>query len=723
MNRPLRDLLGPKPFAPTKPDARVPVATYRFEPLDRIRFDGTEWVYLRATEGGHVLRQRNGSLEEAFTHREMHAIAHSRGFGHDRGFYAEGNGRAREWAGVARLSDLPPRERLNVSWEHGFCVRFMSMEARGETSRSDAKMKSAAKRIYADMLTAGAFVPTVRRKGRGKLPDEVSLRRAPSPRTLRKWLCDLERNGMEAIVLRDGRHRSGNRKDRLTDEAYAAIADAVRDYMTEKRPKVTNCHAGMCTALSTLNAERAAEGLKAIPEPSIKALTKSIKAMPAFEVYASRHGLDAAKKYFRIVIGAPDASLPGERVEMDEGTFNIQSIMKKRGTWAKLPPDVRRALSGRWTLCGAIDVRTKIILGLRMEPTATTSLAKGTLRMVTMDKTPIARKAGAVTPWDMALNPDLVVTDGGSALTSNEFVAAVADLRAKHDVPTNGMPHLRGTIERVIGTLDATIMPFLSGRTFADVEEKGEYDPVARASLTTAELADVMVIAVVDGYHNRPHAGLMGETPLNAWRRLTEEHAACAPPGADDRRAIFGTELVRTVNNRGVRFLGLYYSDAVVGAHLLDRDRFDVVIRVDEDDLGWISVLLDGAWHAVPCLDDAFEGVSAHQWLGAMTDLRRRFAREAEMSRGVVLDAVAAIKRIAGEAERSAGIHVAPIPADRIDAAERELLRGFSVPPQDADRHDGDPLDDVIPVGDPDDEGGPGPDDGTQDEPFTVEEG
>ena len=707
---------------------------YRFEPLDRVWIGGVDYVYVRPTDGGHVLRQRESALEEAFDESEMARIVAAAGFGHDRRFYAGGNAFARERSGVARMSDIPADERPTVAWKVGYCDSFLQMEAAGDASRSDESMQAAIdtiQRSIVPVLTAFSNGSRKRRAG-----STGSYRSPPCPRTLRTWITIYEKAGRTSHALRERTRRCGNRDARLEPDAYALIREAAQAYRSETRPTIQCCYDGMAVALRETNAARAGRGEKPIPMPSIKALSKAIRKIPKFELHADRKGLDSARRSFRLVKGSPDATRPGERVEMDEWSVQLHTILQRAGVWGQLTPEAKKAATGRWLVCGAIDVATRCILGMRMAPTATASLAKATLLMTVSDKTLIARAAGAVTPWDMALNPDVIATDGGSAFTSVEFVSAAADLGAAHNVCMGSMPHLRGTLERLFGTIDSGLLTYFTGRAFADSREKGDYDAEARASITKEGFATALVRYVVDAYHNRPHAGLGGETPRNAWQRLTELYGVCPPPGRDDRRAIFGLELERVVSMRGVRLLGLHYADAALGAEILQREQFLATIRVDEQDLSRVSILAaDGIWRTLPCMTEGLDGVSARDWIDAWADLRRRFAAEAALTRDVVLDALAAIRQLAGRAEEAAGIHSAPLGREKLDAAERELLGGYAMPEDGAgpaEDDDADPLARTIQVGMPNadapakrvaDGQGPNGEDGEEPpDPFTVEE-
>ncbi|MCH0781397.1 hypothetical protein, partial [Klebsiella pneumoniae] len=79
--------------------------------------------------------------------------------------------------------------------------------------------------------------------------------------------------------------------------------------------------------------------------------------------------------------------------------------------------------------------------------------------------------------------------------------------------PQVGQPNKRATVERSFGTTRTQFLQHFTGQTFANVTDKGDYDPGANASLFVDELAQALVLYDVDIYHNTPHEGLFGETP------------------------------------------------------------------------------------------------------------------------------------------------------------------------------------------------------------------
>ncbi len=124
-------------------------------------------------------------------------------------------------------------------------------------------------------------------------------------------------------------------------------------------------------------------------------------------------------------------------------------------------------------------------------------------------------------------------------------------------------------------------------------------------------------------------------------------------------------------------------------------------MRIDPDDLGWISVQINRVWKTIPCATSGLEGASIHGWLSVVQDQRRRHAIAAAPSRPIIADALRQIRAIAAKAERRLSIAPHTYDADAIAREEAEMLRGFDIP-EDAARNAlapaGDPLANGIPV-------------------------
>ncbi len=242
------------------------------------------------------------------------------------------------------------------------------------------------------------------------------------------------------------------------------------------------------------------------------------------------------------------------------------------------------------------------------------------------------------------------------------------------------------------------LLPRYSGRTFANVVQKGDYDAEANASVPLEVLARALVRFVADEYHNRPHGGLGGETLRNAWRRIVGQTGRIPVPDRDTRRAIFGVETPCTLDNSGVTVLGLRYQNRELFEHFTAKGASTVDVRLDHEDVGDASVRLGDDWVIVPCRTAGLRGVSLRAWKEAAFDLRERYRDEAAMSRPVVLAAVADLDDDARECRLAAGIAEELETPESLQAARERLGLGFALPEWDDLEPDFDPLGDVIPV-------------------------
>lgn len=185
---------------------------------------------------------------------------------------------------------------------------------------------------------------------------------------------------------------------------------------------------------------------------------------------------------------------PLERVEIDEWTIDILSLLASAGILERLSEDDRKAfkLTGKavsWTLTVAICARTRCILAMVMTPSATATAAVKALEMVLSGKGALSTAVKAYGRWHMHGLPEKIATDCGSAFKSRVFQTACADLGVEVLRTIAGTPEMRGRIERVFRTMSVSLLPELAGRTFSNILEKGDSDPDARACLTENDLA------------------------------------------------------------------------------------------------------------------------------------------------------------------------------------------------------------------------------------------
>ncbi|TFZ57124.1 hypothetical protein E4V01_15920 [Methylorubrum sp. Q1] len=700
---------------PNREDDRI-----AFGEHDRIRIGKVAYTCVETDERGHRFRRVDDpDMFENFTHAEMAAHENSGQYRYDRDWFNDGKSRARQRSGVTNFAEIPKREQPKVLWKVEYVERFTAMVDRGQADRSNEGMAAAIRKIAVEVnqLECARIVRrTDEKRAKGKPvplnkdgnPRKVRSgtvivsRAPPSYRTLQRWLRIMEDCDWAPEALRDNYRHCGDRTPKLEPEAHDLMVGKARTYASQARPPRALLYDELDDAIRKRNAELAKVGLPSLRLPSRRRFYAEIKSLDAFWVYSRRHTLEAACRKFAAVEDGPAVTRIGDRIEMDEWQVSLQTLLVQARVWKDLDPETRKAVGrARWWLYVAIDRASRCVLGMRLVEKPRASEAVATIRMIMSNKAALSNGAGALTDWFMSTGIGTLVTDWGSAFYAEETRGVVRAMGATFDHPPAGKPGLRGTIERMFSSIEKRFMGHFTGRTFSNVVQRGTYKAENNASVPLDVLARALVRHVVDDYHNRPHPGLGGETPRNAFLRLRRTTGRIPVPDRHTKRVIFGIEDSVTLDNSGVTILGLRYQNRELYEWFTHKGIHDVPCRVDPEDVGYASVKLGDDWVAVSCWKPELRGVPLRVWQEAAADLRARHARDASLSRPVVLASVSAFAAIAEDCRLEAGIMEALDTPDTLRRAREALGYGFALPEWDDDEAGGsagDLLDAVIPA-------------------------
>ena len=172
----------------------------------------------------------------------------------------------------------------------------------------------------------------------------------------------------------------------------------------------------------------------------------------------------------------------------------------------------------------------------------------------------------------------------------------------------------------------------LPGTTFSDVGQRGSYDSDKAACLTLDEVERWLAIAVAKYYHQHPHEGLDGQTPLRRWQdgvtALLAEGGSIPVP-RDPRAYLvdFLPVLRRSLQRDGITIDHLTYFSSALRAWITARDRpGPLLIRRDPRDLSRVFVLdpQDDGYLEVPTRDLSRPSISLWEHRLARRHLRLR---------------------------------------------------------------------------------------------------
>ncbi len=672
----------------------------RLHPDDRIILGRTELRFVESKT--HTVTFRlvgDPSLTVTHTHADLVQAQVSGDWLHDPGYHAPGRAEAREESGVEGLSDLEVKELDRIDFKLIVCRRLDDLIAardhmregrrRFDPTQPDSPMLGVS--LSDDGITAAldimwddveAEMAKARdRRVIGGTPEPLQRIKRPCVQSVRDWYNRLVSADWEPSALRNKYFNCGRREPRFSSVVHRLLRATAALYASETRPTRRHLHDLLRVAVDDLNRALPPD-VDDVPVPSLAALNRRIDALEPFATYAARHGIKKAKHKFRILTGGVQTLMPGERIEMDEHQLHIQADMTEAGYWHLLPEEDQKSLATcRLWVCAALDCATDCELGLAWGLTPSTAVALECLRQVMSDKAHIAAAVGSNTGWPMMCRPLQVVTDNGSSFTGAGFRTACAGLRIRHIRTVAGEAWMRGKRERAFRSRGQSLLGDFAGQTFANVVDKGDYPSQARVSVTGRNIITAFVRNVLCVHHNRPSAGLGGETPGDAWDRLTAEYGVSPVPGRDTIRAVFGTGVTRVVGPHGVRVLGLNYQSRQLQAwhrSTLHADKIDV--RVDHHDVGRVSVRVGKDWIHAECVTPHMDGVSLATLRETRAALAVRFAAGAKIREKDLLEGIRAGRAMAREGLGIFGLSEDWSTPDAIARAERDLDMGWIMP-------------------------------------------
>ena len=215
-----------------------------------------------------------------------------------------------------------------------------------------------------------------------------------------------------------------------------------------------------------------------------------------------------------------------ERVELDAIHIGMGIITENANT--RLP---KRTYRGRIVLMMAIDVYSRAIIGyschIAPKPGESTDLALECFKTIIMPK--------AHANWPMYGKPQALVTDATTSSTGNVFPSVVQSVGTNYVTNPRGEPWKKPFIERFFSTLRTDFLSqfdtYLGSKQYKNHDHLNNNDSVeanvmdhkSKHCFTEAEFVEHLEDYIVNYYHNNPHRGLLGKTPLEVWNESNSE--------------------------------------------------------------------------------------------------------------------------------------------------------------------------------------------------------
>ncbi|MGO6810111.1 hypothetical protein ELH22_08680 [Rhizobium ruizarguesonis] len=656
------------------------ITSFEIGPYDRIHLYGVEVILLTDGEGGKVFerKERNG-LPLIYSDEKLQQAHDENKLVVERDFYDPR--RNNDEGKAAHLQDMCPKQQSIVAFKLRWVKLLEWKRAKGriphlERRRIMFEMRAEYQATYHD-LRAKNLLPN------GRLTYETSVEPSfdvPSYAAVSEWALMLKRAGGDARVLRD--HRGEHeRESSFTLEEQHLQGHFVWRFLSMTKPNRSYLFKLMKAVERRLNKERP-DGAK-LDLGGRSTYYNRIAALPDFAKVAARDGDAKAAAKYNVVIGK-DRGHPMDLVEVDECRLDITTLLKKAKVWTELSKEVQEAYrkaSARLWFSAAIDHATTAFVGARLHvQSPSIATARATLEMTTRDKTLTARNAGCKSDWNLFGGYRGVRLDGAAWNTSDAMLLTVTDAGGDKFHPPVKAPWLRGTMERLFGTLGGLTLQHFSGRTFSDIVTRGDRNPKKEASVDIEMLEKVLLRAIVDIHHHTPNKGkLGGMTPIQAWRAGCQNKKPPQPPSGHLRRTLYGVNAIGKITPQGIRWAGFYYQSEK--AQKMRRNRTDVPvhIRIDVQDVSEISLYDGELSYPVPARLPALKGLSFWHATALLQELR---CIDAEYTSRTSEQADEAREWIDSQAELARIKHsiATPIVTQKhLDRLEARITQGISV--------------------------------------------
>lgn len=649
---------------------------YAFGRYDKVTISEVAYRVIDTTDAGYIfVRIDGGGVAVSFTRAEIARMVSLGQVCHERDALLPESARGKLAQPEQILSVLPPAKHAVARARLAVIRAFLQLEENGEVKRTDKSIEAAKRKIR------GAALEML------EIPSQFekeALVPKFSARTLRRWLVGYERHSVGGLFGHKG--EGGYRKRRLCPQTIRILKKCVNGYISELKPSQAAIYNDVKREIREANEARRLRGEPDLKCPTRETVRQEILRLDPFLCDVVREGIDKARKKHAPVGTGLILTRPLERVEIDTCKVDVLTLMSASGLLENMSEEDKRLLgltgkTKRWYLTAAICTTTRCILGMRLSRTPNPKATVQVLDMITRDKGVWADAVGTLTPWHMHGTPEMIVTDLGPEYAAYDVQVVAQDLGITLMHAPGGLPEMRGHIESFFGTMSINLMERLTGRTFRNTIERGDYDSKGRAALTADDFCEALTRWVADIYHRRPHKGLGGETPANCWDRLTERYGVA--PGADlpRRRMAFGTRTTRVVQKDGITVLGIrYHSDLLADRFPHMRAR-EVNVRWYSEDIGAIAVELDGTWIEIPSVFARFRGVRAQTWHATQRTLAAQYKNEAEVYEDMVFQTIADIEAINGKAMSRIGLLAEDWSPERLKREEERLHIGFRIEP------------------------------------------
>nr|WP_175556569.1 Mu transposase C-terminal domain-containing protein [Moritella viscosa] len=402
---------------------------------------------------------------------------------------------------------------------------------------------------------------------------------------------------------------TGNTKSKVSNDVEPFINDAINCYFHETRPTQQAAYTRMEVEIDKFNELHN----KNLSPPTLQAFHKRLKKVPAYDKMVIKQGQTKADNYYRKIGQQLPTSRVLERVEADHTRLDLFVI-----------DEVRQVPMGRPYLTVLHDNHTKSIIGfyLGFEPPSFLAIAMA-LENAILPKDYVKELYPRVqNSWPCCGLPENLIVDNGAEFNSYDFKICCKELNINVGKNPVRKPWLKASIERFFGTLNKNLLSPFPGKSFCNIFERGEYDPLKNAIISIDKIIEFVHIWLVDIYQSKPNQ-LETNIPNLSW---CDSINGSLPPrlfkgSRNDLKFNLSKNLTRKLNRNGIKIAStIRYSSKQLSLYFGQiskaNESFMVNIKYNPSCLSKIYVLdeRNNTFFSVPSVDLEYAS-SVSMWL------------------------------------------------------------------------------------------------------------
>lgn len=301
-----------------------------------------------------------------------------------------------------------------------------------------------------------------------------------------------------------------------------------------------------------------------VNKPSEKAIKNQIALLDPKKRVSKQYGAQKAHQIYDPVKEKLEVSRPLELVEIDHTLVDLI-----------ICDNEYREPIGRPWLTLAIDVFTRMVLAfyLSLYRPSKVSVA-ATMSQMFLPKYEWLEEMNINKEWPARGIPEFIAMDNAKEFKCDETKHACEDYGIETIYRPVRRPKIYGAhIERLIGTIMGAVH-LLPGTTFSNIQEKGDYDSLSKATLTFEEAEHWIALEILGKYHYKKHTGI-GLPPIASWDTNFDKAIDYHLEKLDSQKLFidFLPSVTRTVTREGLEFNKIHYWDDILTSWLTRSNR------------------------------------------------------------------------------------------------------------------------------------------------------